>query len=181
MIGSFVISNKVCLPGMSHYFAINMNHGFCNKVWNQLGNFFKRSWFFAFGIWKKRRLCVSNLLFLLWLIFIPFSMIIAHDYCFSNIFNDFFKCHLTKNFRKKKHTHTLHCFSWKNHGQSFFLNHLLLHFNSRKVVVFIFASSPYLKYFVEFYVAKSNSAKIYFFLNIYSVKVCSFKVTKRSY
>ena len=39
------------------------------------------------------------------------------------------------------------------------------------IVDFIFADSPYLKKFVAFYFAKTNSAKIYIFLNIYSFKV----------
>ena len=54
----------------------------------------------------------------------------------SAVFERLFKCYfavpisLTRKFRKK-HTHTLPCFSLKNHGQSFFLNHLFLSFNSR--------------------------------------------------
>ena len=54
----------------------------------------------------------------------------------SAVFERLFKCYfavpisLTRKFRKK-HTHTLPCFSLKNHGQSFFLNHLFLPFNSR--------------------------------------------------
>ena len=114
-----------------------------------LVNFLKRSWFFAFDIWKKRRLYVFNLLFFSdWysLLFqsIAFSMIMVHDYCSWNIFDDLFKClrflnscfhailyfpsHLQQNFEKK---HTPHCFSLKNREQSFFLNHLFRQFNSR--------------------------------------------------
>ena len=53
----------------------------------------------------------------------------------SAIFERFFSCFIvvpisrTRKFRKN--THTLPCFSLKNHGQSFFLNHLFLQFNSR--------------------------------------------------
>ena len=46
---------------------------------------------------------------------------------------------------------------------------------------FIFASSPYLKKFVEFYFGKTNSASVYIFLNIYSVKIYSFKVNESRY
>ena len=41
---------------------------------------------------------------------------------------------------------------------------------------FVFASSPYLKKFVEFYTEKTISAKIYILINLYSVKIYSFKV-----
>ena len=44
---------------------------------------------------------------------------------------------------------------------------------------FIFENSPYLKKFVEFYFANANSAKIYIFLNIYSVNIYSFKVIQK--
>ena len=64
------------------------------------------------------------------------------------IFYDLFKClqflkgclnailqfpsHLQENLKKKDKTkHAPHSFSLKNHGQSFFLNHLLLQFDSR--------------------------------------------------
>ena len=124
-------------------------------------------------------------------------MIVIHGYCSLNIFYDLFKClqflkgclnaisqfpsHLQENLEKKHtHTHTPDCFSLKNHGQSFFLNHLFLPFNYRINRGFIFVNSPHLKKFVEFYFAKTNSAKIYIFLNIYSVKIYSFKVIQRS-
>ena len=41
---------------------------------------------------------------------------------------------------------------------------------------FVFASSPYLKKFVEFYCEKTISAKIYILINLYSVKIYSCKV-----
>ena len=43
---------------------------------------------------------------------------------------------------------------------------------------FIFANSPYLKKFVEFYFAKTKSAKISIFLTNIPQKICSFKVIK---
>ena len=54
----------VYLQGMPHQFERNIINAFYNKFWNQIGKFLKHSWFFAFGIWKKRRLYVFNLLFL---------------------------------------------------------------------------------------------------------------------
>ena len=132
----------VYLQGMSHQSQINVISAFYNKFWNQFDNFFKRSWLFAFDIWKKRRWYVCNISFFYWLIFIAFSMIMIHGYCSWNIFDDLFKClrflkgclnailqfpsHLQENLEIKKHTHTPDCFSLKNHGQSFFLNHLFL-------------------------------------------------------
>ena len=104
---------------------------------------------FCFLLLKKRRLYVSNLLSssdqcLLLCRFIAFSMIMVHGYCSWNIFNELLKClrflkgsfhaflqfpsHIQENLEEK---HTLPCFSLKNHGQSFFLNHLFLQFNSR--------------------------------------------------
>ena len=74
--------------------------------------------------------------------------------------------------KQKKHTHTLHCFSLKNHGQSFSLNPLFLQFNSRINRGF---NNPYLKKSEELYFAKTNSAKIYIWINIYSVKTYSLK------
>ena len=66
---------------------------------------------------------------------------------YMDIFYDLFKClrflkgclnailqfpsHLQENLEIKKHTHTPDCFSLKNHGQSFFWNHLFLPFSSR--------------------------------------------------
>ena len=51
---------------------------------------------------------------------------------FERLFSCFFVVPIshTRKFRKK-YTHTLSCSSLKNHGQSFFLNHLFLPFNSR--------------------------------------------------
>ena len=43
----------VYLQGISHQFEISVINAFYNKFWNRFGKFFKRSWFFAFGIWKK--------------------------------------------------------------------------------------------------------------------------------
>ena len=40
----------VYLQGMSHQFEINAINVFYNKFGNHFGKFFKRSWFFAFGI-----------------------------------------------------------------------------------------------------------------------------------
>ena len=53
----------VYLQGMSHQFQINVISAFHNKFWSQFGKLFKRFWFFAFDIWKKRRQCIFNLLF----------------------------------------------------------------------------------------------------------------------
>ena len=47
-----------------------------------------------------------------------------------------FPSHLEENFQKK--THTRHCFSLKNHRQSFSLNHLFLQFNPRRNSGFYF-------------------------------------------
>ena len=78
------------------------------------------------------------------------------------------------------HTHNHTAFLWKIMGKVFskticFCNPVL-----ELIVDFIFASSPYMKKFVEFYFAKMNSSKIYVFLNIYSVKIYSFKAIQRS-
>ena len=69
-----------------------------------------------------------------------------HGYCSWNTFYYLFKglrflkvclnailqfpSHFEENFQKKN-THARHCFSLKNHRQSFSLNHLFLQFNSR--------------------------------------------------
>ena len=71
-------------------------------------------------------------------------MIMVHGHCSWNIFNDLFKflrflkgyfhailqfpSHLQEILENKPHTP--HCFSLKNHEQSFFLNHSSLQFNS---------------------------------------------------
>ena len=99
---------------------------------------------------KKRRLYVFNLSSssnqcLLLCQFIAFSMIMVHGYCSWNIFNDLFKClrflkgsfhaffvvSVSHTRKFSKHTHTIPCFSLKNHGRSFFFNHLFLQFNSK--------------------------------------------------
>ena len=54
----------VYLQGMYHEFQINVINAFYNKFWNPFGKLFKRSLFFTFDIWKKRRRYVFNLLFL---------------------------------------------------------------------------------------------------------------------
>ena len=43
----------VYLQGMSHQFEISLSNAFYNKFWNQCDKFFKRSWLFAFDIWKR--------------------------------------------------------------------------------------------------------------------------------
>ena len=71
------IINCFCLHSIftgSHQFQINVISAFHNKLWNQFGKLFKRSWFFAFDIWKKRRLYVFNFLFL-----------VTNIYCFFDI------------------------------------------------------------------------------------------------
>ena len=100
----------------------------------------------------------------------------------SAVFERLLKCYsvvpisLTKKFWKHTHTHTHtpDCFSLKNHGQSFFL---ICNLILKQIAGFIFAISPHLERFVKFYFAKN----IYIFLNIYSVKIYSFKVIQRSY
>ena len=144
----------VYLQEISHQFEINVINAFYNNFWNHFGKFFKRSRFFSFWHLKKRRLYVFNLLSfsdqcLLLFRFITFPMIMVHVYCSWNIwwfvqvsaiFQRLFSCFFvvpTSHTRKVRnththtHTHTLSCFSLKNHGQTFFLNHLFLQFNSR--------------------------------------------------
>ena len=134
----------VYLQGMSHQFQINVINAFYNKFWNQFGKLFKRSWFFAFDIWKKRRRYVFNLLFFVvinfyyffdyhdtWLLLLEYFLWFVQV---SAVFERLFKCYfavpisLTRKFRKKTHIHTPDCFSLKNHGQSL---HWFLQFNSR--------------------------------------------------
>ena len=63
--GSLIVSVcMVYLQGMYHEFQINVINAFYNKFWNQFGKLFKRSLFFTFDIWKKRRQYAFNLLFL---------------------------------------------------------------------------------------------------------------------
>ena len=98
----------------------------------------------------------------------------------SAVFERLLQCYfavpvsLTGKFRKK-HTHTRLFFfekSWAN----FFLKPFVfaIQFLDRSWILFL------RKKFVEFYFSKTNSAKIYIFLNIYSVKIYSFKVIQRS-
>ena len=105
---------------------------------------------FCFWHLKKRRLYVFNLCYLLvinvycffdlllfqwswYMVNAPgiFLMIYSSVCDFWEVVFMFFVVPVsyTRKFRKK--THTLPCFSLKNHGQSFFLNHLFLQFNSR--------------------------------------------------
>ena len=120
----------VYLQAMSHQFPINVVNLFYNNYWNQFGKVFKRSWFFAFDIWKKRRRYVFNLLFFSWLIFTSFgwswSLLLEYFLWFvqvSAVFERLFKCYfavpisLTRTFRKK-HTHQT-VFLWKIIGKSF--------------------------------------------------------------
>ena len=52
--GSKIVSvYMVYLQIISHQFEIDVINALYDKFWNQFGKFFKRSWFFAFGIWKK--------------------------------------------------------------------------------------------------------------------------------
>ena len=134
------------LQGMSHQFQINVISAFYNKFCNQFTKLFKRSWFFAFDIWKKRRRYVFNLLFFLviniycifddhdtWLLLLEYFLWFAQVSAFSE---RLFKCylqfpsHLQENL--EKNTHKPDCFSFKNYAKSFFLNYFFLQFNSRK-------------------------------------------------
>ena len=123
----------VYLQGMSHQFQINVINAFYNKFWNQFGKLFKRSWFFAFDIWKNRRLYVFNLLFLVINIYYFFNdhdaglLVLEYFLWFvyvPAVFERLFKCYfqvpisLTRKLRNKKHTHLI-VFLWKNHGQIF--------------------------------------------------------------
>ena len=98
--------------------------------------------------------------------FIAFSVIMVHGYCSCNIFDNLLKCH------------TLPCFSLKNRGQSFFLNHLFLPFNFRinrrfylckysppeKICGILVCKNEFCKnvYLPKYYIP----LKIYIFLNI---------------
>ena len=129
----------VYLQGMSHQFQINVISAFYNKFWNQFGKLFKRSWFFAFDIWKKRRRYVFNLLFFLviniycifddhdtWLLLLEYFLWFAQVSAFSE---RLFKCYfavpisLTRKFRKK-HTQT-RLFFFQKLREKFFLKLLL--------------------------------------------------------
>ena len=124
----------VYLQGMSHQFQINVISAFYNKFWNQFGKLFKRSWFFAFDIWKKRRRYVFNLLFFVvinfyyffdyhdtWLLLLEYFLWFVQV---SAIFERLFKCYFvvpilrTRKFRKT-HTHQT-VFLWKIMGKVFF-------------------------------------------------------------
>ena len=167
----------VYLQGISHQFEISVINAFYNKFWNRFGKFFKRSWFFAFGIWKKASfaflicyILVVNIYWCFNLLLFRWSRYMIN--CSWNIFDQvsaiferLFSCYFvvpishTRKFRKKKHTHH-RVFFLQNHGKRFFLNSLFFQFNSRINRGFYFCKySLYLKKFVEFYFAKTNSAK----------------------
>ena len=126
----------VYLQGMSHQFQINVISAFYNKFWNQFGKLFKRSWFFAFDIWKKRRRYVFNLLFFVvinfyyffdyhdtWLLLLEYFLWFVQV---SAVFERLFKCYfvvpisLTKNFWKNTHTDT-RLFFFEKSWAKFFL------------------------------------------------------------
>ena len=141
---------------------------------------------------NKRRRYAFNLLFFL----------VINIYCFLNdhdawillfeyflwfvqvsaVFESLFKCYfavpisLPRKFRKKTHTDT-RLFFFEKPWAKFFLKPFVfaIQFWNKSWILF-FANSPCLKKFVEFYFAKTNSAKIYIFLSIYSVKIYSFTV-----
>ena len=127
------------LQGMSHQFQINVISAFYNKFCNQFTKLFKRSWFFAFDIWKKRRRYVFNLLFFLvikiycffddhdtWLLLLEYFLWFVQV---SAVFERLFKCYfavpisLTRKFRKK-HTQT-RLFFFQKLREKFFLKLLL--------------------------------------------------------
>ena len=137
--GSKIVSvYMVYLQGRSQQFEINVTLHFIINFEISLVNLLNVLVFFCFWHLKKRRLYIFNLLFFR---FIAFSMIMVHGYCSWNIFNDLFKfLRFLKSYfqailqfpSQKKNTHTPPpCFSLKNHGQKFFLNHLFLQFNSK--------------------------------------------------
>ena len=117
-----------------------------------------------------------------WLLFLEyFWWFVQVSAIFERLFSCFFVVPIshTRKFRKKN-THTPPWFSLKNQGQSFFLNICFCNSVLGQIVDIIFVNSPHLNNFVEFYFAKTNSAKIYIFLNICSVKIYSFKLKRRS-
>ena len=88
---------------------------------------------------------------------------------------------LTRTFRKKKHAHTSLFFFEKSWAKFFYkpFVHLFLQFNSIINRGF-YVCKYFLKKLVEFYLTETNFAKIYIFLNVYSIKMYSFKVMQRS-
>ena len=141
----------IFLQGMSHQFEVNVIIAFYNKFWNQFGKFFKHSWFFAFGIWKNEGFtflicyyfsviniyCFLDLLPFRWswyMIIAPgiFLMICSSVCDFWKVVFMLFCSFLISHTKKirKKHTHTTMFLFEKSWGK-FFLNHLLLQFNSR--------------------------------------------------
>ena len=138
----------VYLQGISHQFEINVIYVFYNNFWNYFGKFFnvlgflllasKKNGGFTFSICCLLMINIYWFFDLLlfqwsWHIFTApgIFLMICWSVCnfWKVVFMLFCCSHLTKKFRKKKHTLT--CFSLKNHGQSFFLNHLFLQFDSR--------------------------------------------------
>ena len=159
--GSKIVSvYMVYLQGMSHQFEINVINAFYNKFWNQYGKFFKLSWFLPFGIWKKWKLYVFNLLIFLWLIiFIACSiywffddhdtwlLLLEYFWWFaqvSAVFERLFSCYFvvaishTRKFRRNTQT-TLVFFekSWANIFLKPFAS-LFLQFNYKKNRGFFF-------------------------------------------
>ena len=96
--GSKIVSvYMVYLQGISHQFEIDVINAFYNKFWNQFGKFFKRSWLFAFGIWKKGGftflICYFLVINICWCFdFLLFRWSWYMVTCSWNIFGDLFKC-----------------------------------------------------------------------------------------
>ena len=127
----------IYLQGMSHQFQINVINPFHDKLWNQFSKLFKRSWFFALDIWKKRWRYVFSLLFFLVITIYCFFddhdtwlLLLEYFWWFiqvSAVFERLFKCYftvpisLTRKFRDKKtHTHT-RLFFFEKSWAKFFL------------------------------------------------------------
>ena len=130
----------VYLQGISHQFEIDVINAFYNKFWNQFGKFFKRSWLFAFGIWKKGGFaflicfflvvniywCFDLLLFrwswyMVWLLLGYLWWFVQMSAIFERLFSCYFVVSIshTRKFRKKNTHHIV--FFTTNHGKSFFL------------------------------------------------------------
>ena len=96
--GSKIVSvYMVYLQGISHQFEIDVINAFYNKFWYQFGKFFKRYWFFAFGIWKKGGFTFLICYFLVINIYWCFNLLLLRwswymVNCSWNIFGDLFKC-----------------------------------------------------------------------------------------
>ena len=198
--GSKIVSvYMVYLQGMSHEFEINVINAFYIKFWNPFGKFFKRSCFFPFGILKNESFtflicyllviniyCFFDLLLFQWSWYIwlllrqYFWWIVQVSVIFEKLFSCFFVVPIshTRKFRKK--THTIMFFLKKPWAKLFLKQFVFAIQFWDKSWDFIFVNSPHLKIFVKLYYAKTNSVKIYIVLNIYCVKIYSFKVIQRS-